>query len=268
MAGDDRIFDDEGPAATAFVATDAGAVAVALVGDRIDTFELASRGETVDVARVGDRIALAGEDVRLGDADGFESTDFGPATAVGGRPLLAASPGGAIGQWDDNEWTAIGDLDATVRAIDGDLLATDAGVYRLTGDDLVEAGLADVRDVATAGVPHAASSSGLYRLGAGWMREREGAFDVVAVDAADASLARIGRAVAATETTLYEHVDGEWRAESLPVDEPVADVAFGAVPVAVTRGGTVLTRGEEGWRARSLGVDRAYGLAVLPDRNA
>lgn len=268
MAGDDRIFDDEGPGASAVVATDAGAVAVAFVGARIDTFELASRGETVDVARVDDAIALAGEDVFLGDAGGFAATDFGPAVAVGGRPLLAASPEGRVARRDGDEWTTVGTLDATVRAIDGDLLATDAGVYRLSGDDLVEAGLSEVTDVATAGVPHAASARGLYRLGAGWMREREGGFAVVEVDAADASLARIGRAFAATGETLYEHDEGEWREEPLPVDEPVADVAFGPVPIAVTAGGSILARSETGWRSRSLGVDRASGVAVLPDRNA
>lgn len=280
----ERIFADQAGGATAVVAADPGLVAVTVAGDTSGVFSLAYRGTVLGVSAAGTDVAVAtDEDVLVGDDESLEETGFGPAMAVGGDPLLAAAPDGRIGRWlgdrddpekrrgdgEDDGWADLGTVDGTVRRIDGDLLATDAGVYRVRDDAVEHAGLADVRDVATPGVPHAATADGLYRLGAGWMHDREGEFTVVASDPESATSAGIGRAHAATTDGLFVHRDGEWREEPLPVDGPVVDVAYGPTAYAVTEDGTFLLETADGWVARSLGVSGVAGLAVLPaDSNA
>ncbi|MFB6070347.1 MAG: hypothetical protein ABEJ76_04925 [Halanaeroarchaeum sp.] len=263
MPFDDRIFDDQRGAATAFVATDAGLVAVSVAGDRTGVFSLAATGPTRDVTAHGEGLAVAtDDDVRLGDGEDLEDTGFGPATAVGGDPLIAAGPDGRIGQWTGETWADRGRIDVEVRAVDGDLLATDAGVYRVSDDGVEHVGLEDARDVATAGVPHAATATGLYRLGAGWMDVLDGEFRAVAVDRATAEPGRIGRAHAATGEAFYGH-DGEaWRERERPTDDPVVDVAYGPHLYAITASGTVLVDAGDGVRTRSLGVGGASALAV------
>lgn len=248
-----RVYDDDGDATTVVIAAALGVVTVRVSGGRVGEFGIDHRCSPRDVAAVDGRVAVATEDdVLLGPPDDLAATGFGPAAAVGGDGApIAAAPDGRVARLDDG-WTERGSVDATVRAIDGDLLATGDGVYRL-GDDLAYAGLDDVRDVAAAG-PLAATDGGLYALGNGWMDVREGAFRVVAADGE--------RAHAATSGALYERADGAWETVELPTEASVVDVDHGACPYAVTADGTLLADPGE-WRAHPLGLGDAVGIAVV-----
>lgn len=250
-----RVFDDRVGDETLFVAADAGVVSVAVSGDRVGGFSLLEPCAPADLAAGGGRVAVATDsDVLVGDADGVAAASFGRAVAVGfdgGRPV-AADPDGRLGRLTGEEWTDLGRTASAVRAIDAPLIAAADGVYRLPGLDF--AGLDDVRDVAAAG-PLAATGGGLYALGNGWMAAIDGAFEVAAADGT--------RAHAASASALFERADDGWRAADLPVDEPVADVAYGRAAYAVTAEGTVLADDGEGWRATTLGVDGVVGCAVV-----
>ncbi|OIB55358.1 HVO_0234 family beta-propeller protein [Natrialba sp. SSL1] len=250
----------------------------------------------------------------------LRDTGFGPATAVGvtGSTILAAGPDGTVrflqdergddGQdgWRDSDWQELefgpsngsGRDDrrtpTSIRAIDGDLLATDAGVYRLREADrawvLEHAGLTDVVDVSAAAVPLAATADGLYRLGNGWMEVLEGAFETVTADpqaepgrlsrahavtttgaataAGTAETAAEARGAETTETDLYAFEDGGWEQVSVErVNENIVDIGYGPRATseqeattglesvyAVTESGTVLVSTTE------------PGEATAPDR--
>ncbi|MDG5777317.1 hypothetical protein VB773_03210 [Haloarculaceae archaeon H-GB2-1] len=254
------------------VAAELGVATVEVSGDQIGRFHLEHRCSPRAIAGGNGRLAVAtDEDVLVGDAADLEPTGFGPAVAVGvGDGVLAAGPDGEVARLVDDAWTTLGTV-PDVRAIDGNLVAAADGVYRVLGDDLTNAGLDDVRDVATAGLPLAATGHGLYYLGNGWMDAHDGAFEVVA--------AGDDQAHAATSDALYELVgdahasfDGgqDWQARDLSVAEPVAGVAYGECPYVVTENGTFLVDadpettpdGGGGWRSRSLGLTGVVGLAV------
>lgn len=266
---EDRIYADRLGKTDAFVATSMGVALVSVSNDRIGQFNLAHRCLARDVAAAGSRLLVAtDEDVLLTsqpDGGTYEPTGFGPAVAVGshqGTPV-AAGPDGAVARRVDGEWVAVGSL-AEVRAIDGDLLATADGVYRL-GEGLEHVGLSEATDVSTTGTPLAATTDGLYRLGPGWTRDLPDSFTLVTGEGE--------RAHAATAETLYERTDGEWIERSVPTDERLSDVGYtadGGV-VVVTVDGTCLVDpvaakdGAVGWRSRSLGLPDVTSLAV-PDR--
>lgn len=265
---EDRIYADRLGKTDVYVATGLGVAVVSVSNDRIGQFSLTHRCEARDVAADGDRLLAATDEDVLVAADpqdgAYEPTGFGPAVAVtagrdDGGPV-AAGPDGAVARYDGTEWTTLGTV-TDPRALDGDLLAAGNGVYRLDGG-LDHVGLEDARDVAVGGAPLAATGSGCYRLGPGWTRDLDGAFETVASDG--------GRAHAATTETLYERTDGEWAERSVPVAEPVVDVAStedGGL-FAVTAAGTCLVDpvaakdGAEGWRHRSLGLPDVAALAV------
>lgn len=264
MTADDieekRVFDDRAGGTELLVACAMGVVSVDVAADRVGRFGVTHRCHPADVAAGGGRVAVAtDEDVllRTREGDEFESTGFGPATAVGfdDDAPVAASPDGHLAQLDpddtDRAWTEFGRLDAEVRAVDGRLVAAGDGVYRLPGLDF--AGLDDVRDVAAAG-PLAATGEGLYALGNGWMDELEGAFRVAASTG--------DRAHAATADAFYQRGPGGWREVALPTAAPPVDVAYGEVPYGVTDDGVVLAAGEAGWRVHPLGVADAVACAV------
>jgi hypothetical protein len=239
------------------VATGMGVARVAVSGDKFGEFSLAHRCTARDVVAGPDALAVATDgDVLIGTFDALEGTDFGAAVAVGYHEegLLAAGPDGRVARRADGEWGTVGEVDEP-RAIDGGLLGAADGIYRV-GDGLSHAGLSDVRDVAATGTPLAATGGGLYYLGPGWAKALEGSFETV--DSA------AERAHAATAAEFHERVDGEWYEREVPVDEPIAGVAYGEGTYAVTADGTVLADVGDGWRARNVGLREVAGLVVAP----
>jgi hypothetical protein len=253
----------------AFVACGVGLARVAVSDALVGEFGLVWRGDARDVAAGAGRLAVAtAEDVLLatGGAGGepaFEPTGFGPADAVGvgrgdGRDdaeRVVAAGEGRVARLDETEWTTLSALDG-VRAIDGDLLAAESGVHRLDGTHV---GLPSARDVASAGLPLAATDDGLYYLGNGWMDAHDGAFRTVASDGE--------RAHAATDDALYERGDApeDWAPVDLPAGGRVVDVAHAETTYAVTDDGTLLAYdpAEEAWRDRPLGLADARAIAVI-----
>ncbi|MFC4439784.1 MULTISPECIES: HVO_0234 family beta-propeller protein [Natrialbaceae] len=273
-----RVYDGRDGATRAYVASSFGIVRVRVAGDSVGEFGLCERCDARDVAAAGETIAVAtDEDVRLlrsgvdaTDEDAtFVETGFGPAVAVGadGSRLLAAGPDGRIARRDDENWLTLeDDLGASVRAIDGNLIGTDRGVYRVHEGGLDHAGLTDVRDVSASGVPLAATDDGLYKLGNGWMSILEGAFNVVAADPRSEP-GRIARAHAVSDETVSEYTaeDGEWRPLEHPHD-PVVDVGYGDAVYAVTEDGTFAAATDGEWRSQVLGVDGVTGVAIPFER--
>ncbi|EMA36221.1 HVO_0234 family beta-propeller protein [Halococcus hamelinensis] len=236
-----------------FVATDVGLVRVSVAGERVGEIGLLDRRSARDVATTGETIAVAtDEDVLVGED--LDETGFGPATAVGfSDDLFAAAPDGTVARRTDDEWLDCGQLEG-IRAIDDDLIAAEDGVYRLADDELSYSGLDDVHDV-TGGTPRAATASGLYRLGNGWVNELDGGFEMVAGGPS-------GVAHAVTETAFYAF-DGEWtRVDG--VGRRVVDVARGVY--AVSADGTLLTATDDGWREHPLGTPGAHAVVARPDR--
>jgi hypothetical protein len=277
-----RVYTDNTGTETVFVASDAGVVAVSVSDDLVGGFGIAHRCRARDVAVGGGTLAVAAaEDVfradltETDDADDlrFEPTEFGPAAAVGfdgetlhagdddGRVARFEGGGGSDGGDDANSdgaaWTTVGETGA-VRAVDGPLVAAADGVHRLDADGLTSVGLDDARDVAGRD-PLAATGTGLYRLGNGWMDALSGAFDV-------ASAAAEGRAHAVGGGDLFARGDGgEWAPEPVPVAETVAAVAYGPTATyAVTDAGTFLVRlPESEWRHQILGLQGVTAAAVV-----
>lgn len=242
-----------------YVATGLGLAVVSVSDDIVGEFSLVRRGTTTDVATDADRlVAAADDDVLVADRtdQAFRETGFGPASAVAlsDGDLLAGDADGRVARYD-GEWTSLGTV-GEVRAIDGDLVATADGVFRIGSDDLSHVGLDDVRDVATAGTPLAATGDGLYYLGPGWAKALDGAFTAVARDESQAH--------AATPGTLYEGTDGEWTERGIPLDESIVALAHGPGIYALTETGTVLVDVGDGWRDRALGLRDVAGLAVAP----
>jgi hypothetical protein len=263
-----RVHDDDAGTTEVIVAAGIGVVSVSVSAGRIGRFRVAHRCSPRDVAAGDGRLAVAtAEDVLLRREGEFTPAGFGPAVAVGTHEgaVLAAGDDGRIARhdhdadgWTDTDtldadgWTGIDTLDARVRAIDGALLATDAGVYRVGDDAAIRAaGLDAATDVAAAG-PYAATDAGLYTLGNGWMRAIEDSIEAVAAASREHAYAVGGG--------LYGHHDGDWRAVDLPADRPVADVAVDEHAYAITEGGTLLAGPD--WRSRSLGVAEVAGIAV------
>jgi hypothetical protein len=260
-----RVYDDATDEETVFVAADAGVVRVAASGGHVGEFALDRECSAHDLAVGPDWLAVAtDEDVLLRRDDSYEPTGFGPATAVGaaGDDLLAADPDAVIGRVvdaaaDPTDWLEIADVDATVRAIDGDFVAAADGVYRVTVDGLDHAGLDDARDVSADGVPLVATGSGLYRLGNGWLRDHDAAFDVVEGVADDG---RLAAAHAAADDTLYRWTGDDWQPRDCPV-APAA-VCHGDTTYVAATDGTLATEREDGWSHQHVGVPGVHAIAV------
>ena len=279
----------------AYVATGTGVVRVALSADKIGAFELVDDDPARDVAVLArdsgpDRVAAATPDglAVAGDDPAFESVDDDPAAAVGaaadGDAFLVARGSGAIdrvaavdrGRAADRDAvadrTAAADQEpasatrlgsvAEPRAVDGGLVAAADGVHRVDDGAVRSVGLDDARDVVGTGTPLAATGSGLYRLGNGWMTAREGAATAVAADGD-------GRAAAVVDGDLLVHSGVErwggetWERASVPVDETVVALGYGpGVLVAVTDGGTLCVNAGDGWRYQVIGVRDVAGVAL------
>jgi hypothetical protein len=292
----------------AYVATGMGVVVVAVSGDLVGDFGIEHRGAARDVAAAGARVAVAtDEDVLATDGDGFVPLGFGPARVVGvhdGRVLAAdddgrvavrtvpddlpaadagergegADAGGSGAGTDAEAWTTLGTVEGP-RAASADLVAAADGVHLVREEGLSPAGLDDARDVAAAG-PYAATGEGLYALGNGWMREREGAFRAVA--ACESRAAAVDEAAG----VLVRHRDrprhghgtgtdpdasragpggdeGDWRPLALAAAEPAVDVAVAMdATYAVTGDGTFVVEAGDGPRTQPLGLRDVAGLAV------
>ncbi|QLH80694.1 HVO_0234 family beta-propeller protein [Halosimplex pelagicum] len=261
-----RMYGDRREETVAYLATAQGVATVRVSGDQVGRFGLAHRTDARDVATVDGAVVVATDEDALVGPEEFEPLGFGPAVAVGtdrGDDVLAADESGRVARYRDGEWTDLGTVDDARAVADGFVAAAD-GVHRVDGDALATAGLEGVRDVAVAdGVPLAATDDGLYRLGNGWLRERDGAFRAVAAGG--------GHAHAATADEFVER-DGEaWTDVDLPVEGSVVDAGYGECVYAVTADGTFLVGadpettadGAGGWRSRSLGLPGVAALAVV-----
>ena len=259
------MYGDRREETVAYVATGQGVATVRISGDQVGRFGLAHRCQARDVVTTDGAVVVATDEDVLVGPDSFEGLEFGPATAVGldgSDGVLAADEHGRVARSNDGEWTTLGTVGA-VRAIADGFVAAADGCYRVEDDGLASAGLDAVRDVASSeGIPLAATDDGLYRLGNGWLREREGAFTVVA--------AGDDHAHAATADALFERDGDDWRAVDLPVADSVVGVDYGECVYAVTESGTFLVDadpettadGAGGWRSRSLGLPDVTALAV------
>lgn len=288
-----RVYGESGGALDAYVGSSMGAVHVKVSDSAVGEFSLCHRAETRDVAAGPDSVAIAtDEDVLVADPtdpDSFVETGFGPAVAASyhGETLLAAGPDGRLARRngddgrDADDWETLADsLEADVRAMDGDLLGTERGVYRVHDGALDHAGLSDVRDVSAAGVPLAATDSGLYKLGNGWMEIRSDPTGIVASNPASEP-GRLERAYAVSGGAVYEYAagesdagdwirDDEWTStdgsdgEGGPAasSDTIVGFGYGETVYAVSSAGTIFAADGDGWRPHVLGVTGVTGIAV------
>ncbi|WP_058367701.1 HVO_0234 family beta-propeller protein [Haloparvum sedimenti] len=211
----------------------------------------------------------------------FTSTGLGPTAAVGvhdGAFVAATADGdvrrvdpeAAVGTEADHvAETAAGTRLGRVEeptAVDGPLVAAADGVHRVVGDTLERVGLSKVRDVAGTGVPLAATATGLYWLGNGWMDALDGGFRAVAADGDGHALAvDDGGDLSIHRGRRGEFSTDEWDAASLPVADPVAAVGYGpGLALAATDAGTLCVDAGDGWRHRTVGVREVRGLTAVP----
>ena len=300
-----RVYDaSEGPTPV-FVVGEFGVARVDTSDDLVGEFGLAHRCTARDAAGRGGLLVVATDEELLvgvfGDAETeveFEPLDFGPAAAVGftnegelvaarengsvvrgnatvgetGDATVGGDTGATSANSDENasDWTELGELD-DVRAIDGDLVAAESGVYRAVGDDLQHVGLEGVRDVSAAGVPLAATDDGLYKLGNGWMDVLDGEFRAVSAASTetgsstrslDSSTGSLGWAHAAGAEGLFAHDEGAWQAVELPVSGEVVAVDHGNGAYAVTADGTFLLSVGDGWHHQLLGLRDIEAVAA------
>ncbi len=261
-----RVFSSKAGKTEVFVAAGVGCVVVDVSGDRVGGFRVGHHCTARDIAGYGGRVAIAtDEDVLL--APGYEALEFGPAVAVGltGEEVVAVGEDGSIGRLafdaETKAWRTVGGIDGP-RAVDGQLVAAEEGVFRVTDRDLRHAGLDDVRDVAAAG-PFAATGSGLFYLGNGWMEIDEGEWDVV-----DAAPDGRAHAVGTAGIRRRSETDGgEWRSvghvEGLADEETPVEFAYGeGVVCAVTGEGTFLVDAGDGLRTQALGLRDVGGVAI------
>lgn len=266
---EDRVYADRSGGMTLVVAAAPGLVTVAVSDGRVGGYGIAKECSPADLAaaaaEAGDQFPLAvatDRDVLLAETaeiDALEPTEFGPATAVTaqeGRPM-AADPAGELASYRDSGWETIGELPGPATALDGDLVGTAEGVFRLVDGGLRPAGLADVNDVArAAGMPLVATADGLYELGNGWLDVLEGAFDLV-------TATTDGRAHAAGPAGSFTRENGAWAPLELPGESAVAAVAYGLRTFVLTEAGDLYVEEETGWSRTPLGIDGIVGAVVL-----
>jgi hypothetical protein len=288
-----RVFAGTAGRTDAYVATGSGVVRVALSADKVGAFDMVAREPARDVAVLPrddapDLVGVATADglrvAPVGDDPEFDpiATDAEPAVAVGihdGAFLVAGEDGGidrveVDGADSDPTATSIGTV-SDPRAIDGPLVAAGEGVHRVTGGDgadasraLTAVGLDDARDVAGVGMPLAATESGLYWLGNGWMTAFEGAAEAVAADGDGHAMAVVDgelrvHAGDAAGTEVAEWDAETWRVADLPVDEAAVALGYGpGISVAVTAVGTLCVDAGDGWRHQVVGVRDVAGVAL------
>jgi len=289
-----RVFGAKSGTTNVYVASEMGLVVVTVSADQIGEFSLAHRG-AVNAVAAGDGQLVIGTDdgvfvgshtddpARTVETDSltFESIageSVGRIVAAGRGPggaLVGDAEGGVYRIAPDASPVHIGDIGETgdvgktdpISAIDGGLVAASDGVYRVTETGLSHVGLADVQDVSGHGIPLAATATGLFWLGNGWMTVETGSFETVGSDGH-------GHALAVGPDGLIRHVadndagsvaDGVWEADDLGVDSPAVDVAYGGgIVAAITDDGTLCIDAGDGWRHQLLGIRGVRSLAVGP----
>ncbi len=261
-----RVYGDKTGQTTAYVAAGQGVASVSVSADRVGQYGIDHECTALDVAATDGQLAVATPgDVLVKDEESYDPVGFGPAVAVGfdGDALVAVAPDWSVARaTETDEWTTVGTVGSPVRAVDGDLIAAEDGVYRLADAQLAHSGLDDARDVSAAGTPLAGTGEGLFELGAGWMKQIRGECALVGA-ARDTPPGELDRAHAATAETGYAHHDGEWTPISVPADGAVADVGYGDEAVYfVTGDGTFLADAGDGWRSQPLGLTEVGGVAV------
>ena len=261
-----RVYADKSGKQTVYVAAEMGVVSVDVSDDLVGGFRIDHRCSPRDIAGSPGEVAVAtDDDVLLVQDDAYHELGFGAATAVGFHQnrVVAADESGRIARYGEDGWAELGTVE-DVRALDGSLVAAADGVYRISNGGLTHVGLDDAYDVSDpagrlksdAGTPLAATGSGLYVLGNGWMDALDGRTTVVA------SMPD-GRAHAVGPDGLVALEADEWVADPIPMDETVVGVAHDAkATYAVTDAGTFCVRTEgSDWRTQVLGLD-AVGVAV------
>jgi hypothetical protein len=264
-----RVFSSKAGKTEVFVAADVGVVVVDVSADHVGGFGIDHRCTARGVAGRDGRIAVAtDEDVLL--APGYEATGFGAAVGVGltDDHLVAVADDGRVATLafdtvldaDRTQWRTVGHV-AEPRGVDGRLVASGDGVFRIVGDDLRPAGLTDVHDVASGG-PFAATEAGLFYLGNGWMEVEGGSWTVV--DAAVPTTGAERRAHAVGEAGVRRlGSDGDWQPADLPLDGAPVGFAYGDdVVCTVTDEGTFLVDAGDGARTQALGLGVVEGVAI------
>ncbi|AWB26328.1 HVO_0234 family beta-propeller protein [Halococcoides cellulosivorans] len=268
---DDRVYDDDGPASTAYLGTVDGVVTLDVSTDRIGRFALEHSAVVRDLAVVDDRVVVATAEDVVVLSDGATATGFGEAIAVGGSDtILAAGPEGRIARLSDGVWSTVGDLQ-DVRSMAGPYVGTGDGVYR-AGDCLAYEGLVGANALAAPDPGWAGTHEGLYRI-ADQGYEHDGVIRAVAA---------AGDAVhAATAEAVFER-DPEgsggpsaWTDLDPPTEAPIAALAHGPrgpdgqrTLLGVTVDGVAVLRpaasadGGDEWRRRTLGFEGIAGLVV------
>ncbi len=254
---EDRVYEGTTSTTEVIVAAGVGLVSVEVSDGRVGGFGLLERCRPRDITSASVVTVATDEDVLLRTDEGFHPTGFGLADAVGykdGTPV-AAGPDGRIAILEDDVWHTIGTLEPPVHAISGDLVGTDTGAHRILNNYGLEyTGLRDVRDVAAATDPLAATAEGIYAYTSDWNRVLTGDFRVV-------SSTSNSMAHAATTTDAFERQQDTWVQADMPTDGALVDVDYGDCPYAVTADGVFLT-GDEEWRGHPLGLSNVVGLAV------
>jgi hypothetical protein len=261
-----RVYADKSGKQTVYVAADVGVVSVDVSDDLVGGFRIDHSCTPRDIAgSPGEVVVATDEDVLLVQDEAYHQLGFGPAAVVGfhRNRVVAADETGKIACYGKDGWTDLGSVEG-VRALDGSLVAAADGVYRIGDGGLTHVGLDDVHDVSdpagrlggAEGTPLAATESGLYTLGNGWMDALDGKTTVVA------SMPD-GRAHAVGSDGPVSLEDGAWVADPIPMDEIVVAVAHDArAAYAITDAGTLCVRTTESdWRTQVLGLD-AVGVAV------
>jgi len=286
-----RVYADNTGRNDVYVATETGIVRVAVSGDKVGTFELVGdRGVVTDVAvcaRPGRSPVIAAATAHglytglVGDEPTRVDIDGDVPVAVGdtdGALLIADADGTLLRVTVDDDGTPtathrVGRVD-DVTAIAGPFVAGRDGIHRIDGSTegpaerepaLVSVGLDDARDVVAAGMPLAATATGLYWLGNGWMPAIEGDATAVAADGEGAALAVVDGHLLAHETGETDWSAASWAGTALPVDErPVALAAYPGLAIVVTEAGTLCVEAGDGWRHQALGVPGVSGVTVAP----
>ncbi|OSP07354.1 hypothetical protein B9H04_08365 [Halorubrum ezzemoulense DSM 17463] len=279
-----RVYAGSAGRTDAYVATGTGIVRVSLSADKVGAFDMVARDPARDVTVLarggGPDLAVAATPAGLsvaavGDDPAFESVDDEPAVAVGAArdrddALLVAREDGAIerinvGEGDEatvSSTTRIGTV-TDPRAVDGGLVAGGKAVYRVGERGITDVGLDDARDVAGAGMPLAATGTGLYWLGNGWMTAREAVAEAVASDGDGHAMAVVGGDLLVHSDGAGEWGEETWMPADLPVDETPVALGYGpGVSVAVTDAGTLCVDAGDGWRHQVVGVRDVAGVAL------
>jgi hypothetical protein len=255
-----RLFEPRDGGALAYVTGDLGILRVDLGPDRIGEFSLVERCQAKAVA-VDDSLAAVGTDetVLIDTGDGFTSTDFGPAMAVGVEDgtVFAAGPDGTVARREGaDDWQPVGTV-SDPRQFDGRSLAASDGVYRV-GAELERSYDGGARDVTGEG-SRVATDDGLVRHESGaWHREYDEAASVVA------------GSYALDAEGLLERTGDRWDRRATPAGTDPVALVDGTCLYAVTDDGQFLvsvpgeraTDGQGGWRSRTLGVRGVTGLGV------